>query len=179
MVIYHGRIREKITLKKETLQNKDNIYPHLQVGERWSLSGKCSTPSQLRPFARYLEGTWLSLAHLLITKHQPVISNVISMQIYPKIPGFPLYSYSDDGIFRPSILQIFGRGPGFLGLIPNVTSQDHPTSRPHWPIEFDIREGVVNLVPARRQTKPVHDVTWMVFFFNESNMASRKIPYVQ
>ena len=92
MVIYHGRIREKITLKKETLQNKDNIYPHLQVGERWSLSGKCSTPSQLRPFARYLEGTWLSLAHLLITKHQPVISNVISRYIL-RFRDFPIFLF--------------------------------------------------------------------------------------
>ena len=35
----------------------------------------------------------------------------------PDVPrkGFPLYSYSRDGMFRPSILRIVGRKPGFLG----------------------------------------------------------------
>jgi len=28
----------------------------------------------------------------------------LRIQIYPKNPGFPLYSFSGDGIFRPSIL---------------------------------------------------------------------------
>ena len=32
------------------------------------------------------------------------------IQLCPKSPGFARQSYSGDGMFRPSILRIFGRG---------------------------------------------------------------------
>ena len=44
------------------------------------------------------------------------IQNKVSLriQVCPKSPGFPLQSYSSDGMFRPSIL-LDREGSGFLG----------------------------------------------------------------